>query len=79
MAAVHAEVPGRDGGFEAEFECVVAALGRCALIAPFGLGTVGLVAAGPHGSFNGFEVSAGPGVKQSVQPGHTVRSLWPQV
>jgi len=71
-------VSGRDGGLQAEFERVVAPLRGCALVARFGLGAIGLVAAGPHGRFNGFEVSAGPGVKQSVQPGHTVRPLWPQ-
>lgn len=81
MAAVHAELAGADGGFEAELEGVVAALGRRALIARLGLAirTIGLVAAGPHGRFDGFEVGAGLGVQQTGQPRHPVAPLRAEV
>ena len=51
------------------------ALRRRALVALFGLGTIGLVTAGPHGRLDGFEVCAGLGVQQPGKPGHAVGPL----
>ncbi len=79
MTTVHPELAGGDGGFQAELERVVAALGGRAPIALFGLGTIGLVAAGPHGRCNGFEVRAGLVVQQPGQPGHPVGTLRAQM
>lgn len=81
MTAVRPEPAGRDGGFEPQFERVVAALGRRTPVASFGFASrgVGLVAAGPYGRFDGFKVSLGLGVKQPGQPRHAVGPLRAQV
>ena len=78
MAAVYTEAAGCDRGLEAELQRVVAALGRAAVVACCRAG-VGLVAAGPHRGFDGFEVRAGLGVEQSGQPRHTVGPLLAEV
>ena len=80
MTAVHTEATGCNGGFQAELQRVVAALGGAAVIAGLGIAVrvgvgVRLVTAGPHRGFDRLEVRAGLRVEQSGQPRHAVGPL----
>ena len=71
VATMRTELARSDRSLQAEFERVMAALGRGAVII-IGLGialsALGLVTAWPHRSFDGLEVRAGLGVEQPAQP-----------
>ena len=78
MPAVYTEAAGCDGGFQAKFQRIVAALGGAAVIARLGT-FVRLVTARPHRGLDGLEIGAGLRVEQAGQPRHAVGSLLAEV